>query len=119
MVDSQEDIVVRRAIIMAGAGFDHHHLAHKRVSFWALEFHFHGVGCVWSAAAPIHAAAAELGTVSAGAGAACELKVDHLAWLWVPHALLPLLKREDQTAGDAVLPEVVNLHFGCTTSKCW
>lgn len=94
VIGGQKDVIVSGAVVVAGAHLDEHHLPLEEVTLRAAEFHFHGAGDVWGAAAAVRAAAAELGPVGTRAGAARKLKVEALAWLWGPHTLLPLLGRE-------------------------
>ena len=94
VIRGQEDVVVSGAVVVAGAHLDEHHLPLEEVPLGAAELHLHGAGDVRGAAAAVRAAAAELGPVGTGAGAARKFEVEALAWLWGPHTLLPLLERE-------------------------
>lgn len=66
----QEDVVVSGTLRVAGAHLDEHHSALEEVPLRAVELHLHSAGDIGDAAAAIGAAAAELGLVGMGTGAA-------------------------------------------------
>lgn len=90
-VGCQEDVIILRAVMMAGAGLDEHHLLCEDVSLWTLELHLDCDGGVRRAAAIVHADTAELWSVQPGAHAARQLKVHPLLGLCCPDTFLPLL----------------------------
>lgn len=70
VVHGLEDVVLSRAVVVAGARLDEHHVLLHDLSVGALELHGQSGGSVRGAAAAVQAHAAELGTVGLGGGAA-------------------------------------------------
>lgn len=70
VVHGLKDVVLPRAVVVACAGLDEHHLLLHNLAVGALELHGQGGGSVRGAAATVRAKAAELGPIRLGSGAA-------------------------------------------------
>lgn len=89
VVHGLKDVVLPRAVVVACAGLDEHHLLLHDLAVGALELHGQGGGSVRGAAATVRANAAELGPVRFGSGAARNLKLHGFGDTWCADALLP------------------------------
>lgn len=89
VVHGLEDVVLSRAVVVAGAGLDEHHVLLHDLSVWAFELHRQGGGPVGGAATPIQADAAELWPVGLGGGAAGDLKLHGFGQSGCTDALFP------------------------------
>lgn len=88
VVHGLKDVVLPRAVVVACAGLDEHHLLLHDLTIGALELHGQGGGSVRGAAATVCANAAELGPVRLGSGAARNLKLHGFGDTWGTDALL-------------------------------
>lgn len=89
VVHGFKDVVLSRAVVVACAGLDKHHLLLHDLAILALELHGEGCGSVGGAAATIGADAAKLGPVGLGGGAARNLKLHGLGDTRGADALFP------------------------------
>lgn len=92
VIHGLKDVVLSRAVVVAGAGLDEHHVLLHDLSVRAFELHGQGGGPVGSAAATIQADATELWSVGLGSGAAGDLKLHGLGESGSANALLPFLQ---------------------------
>lgn len=86
-----EDVVLSGAVVVAGTGFDEHHVLLHDLSIGTFELHGQGGGPVWGAAAAVQADAAELWPVRLGGGAARDLKFHGFGDSGSADALFPFL----------------------------
>lgn len=93
VVHGFKDVILSRAVVVACAGLDEHHLLLHDLAIGALELHGQGGGSVRSATATICANAAELGPVRLGSGTARNLKLHGFGDSWCADALFPFLER--------------------------
>lgn len=96
VVHGLEDVVLPRAVVVAGAGLDEHHVLLHHLPVGALELHGQGGGSVRGAAAAVQAHAAELWPVGLGGGAAGDLELHGLGDSGGADALFAFLQRDGQ-----------------------
>lgn len=96
VVHGLEDVVLPRAVVVAGAGLDEHHVLLHHLPVGALELHGQGGGSVGGAAAAVQAHAAELWPVGLGGGAAGDLELHGLGDSGGADALFTFLQRDGQ-----------------------
>lgn len=94
VVHGLEDVVLPRAVVVAGARLDEHHVLLHHLPVGALELHGEGGGSVRGAAAAVQAHAAELGPVGLGGGAAGDLELHGLGDPGGADALFAFLEKE-------------------------
>lgn len=78
VIGGQKDVVVGRAVAVAGASLDEHHLLLHQFSVRTFKLHVEGGGAVRGAAPAVRAHSAELGPVGPRAGAAGKFKLHRL-----------------------------------------
>lgn len=78
VIGGQKDVVVGRAVAVAGASLDEHHLLLHQFSVRTFKLHVEGGGGVRGAAPAVRAHSAELGPVGPRAGAAGKFKLHRL-----------------------------------------
>lgn len=91
VVHGLEDVVLPRAVVVAGAGLDEHHVLLHHLPVGTFELHGQGGGPVGGAAAAVQADAAELWPVGLGGGAAGDLELHGLGHTWGTDALFSFL----------------------------
>lgn len=96
VVHGLEDVVLPRAVVVAGAGLDEHHVLLHHLPVGALELHGQGGGSVRGAAAAVQAHAAELWPVGLGGGAAGDLELHGLGDSGGADALFTFLQRDGE-----------------------
>lgn len=94
VVGGQKDVVVGRAVAVAGASLDEHHLLLHQFSVRTFKLHVEGGGGVRGAAPAVRAHSAELGPVGPRAGAAGKFKLHRLGQPRSTDTLLAFLRRE-------------------------
>lgn len=91
VVHGLKDVIFTRAVVVACARLDEHHLLLHDLAVRALEFDGQGRGPVRGAAAAIGTHSAKLGPVSLGGGAAGDLELHGLGYSRGTDALLSFL----------------------------
>lgn len=92
----KEDVILTRAVTVAHARLDEHHLTAEGVPLGAAELHLGGGGGVWRAAAPVCARATELGPIGTDAPTARQLETHSTGASGGPDTFLPLLWRQTE-----------------------
>lgn len=113
----KEDVVLTRAVAVAHARLDEHHLTAEGVALGAAELHLGGGGGVRRAAAPVRARAAELGPIGADTPTARELETHSTGASWGPDTFLPLLWRQTEAHVHRVSQCFLNIQYSRTTHQ--
>lgn len=96
VIHGLEDVVLPRAVVVAGTGLDEHHVLLHDLSIWAFELHGQGGGPVGGAAAAIQADTTELWPVGFGGSAARDLKFHGFGESGSANALFSFLQKENK-----------------------
>lgn len=94
VVQRLKDVIVPRAVVVAGTGLDEHHFPLHDLPIGALELHGQGGCSVGRAAAPVGADPTELSSIGLDTGAARQLKFDGFGDFGGANALFAFLLGE-------------------------